>query len=472
MTDRPNDDDLPERPPFEGLEGGSPDDGSFAEESQAPLGLLKGKLSAIRSEWSVPLYRNGYLMMINTATTSVLGFAYWFIAGNLYPEDVVGQNTALISAMVLLSNIAQLNGSQILMRFAPVAGKHTRKLINLSFLAPGIASAGLAAAAAVFLHFVTNEDNPLNMEFTLAVWFVASVVGWSLFNLQDSAFIGLRRVEWVPIDNTIFGVAKVILLFPFVGLFAGFGIFVSWTLPVLLSLIPLHILLYRKFIPAQEREAKGDEPPLDKNAISKFVAWDYFGWMFAQAAGTIVPLLVVSVLGKEANAFFYMPQIIATAVDLFVINLMTSLVVEASRDLDRVAHLSRLIVKRTLYLIMPVVAFIVIAAPIFFAILPGTYGEEGTTVLRLLALATIPRMVIALSNSLSRLDQKTHQVTIVQAVQAVLIITLCLVLMPIMGINGAALAILLSATVVAVALMPRLLLRLSPRYAARTANKR
>jgi O-antigen/teichoic acid export membrane protein len=294
---------------------------------------------------------------------------------------------------------------------------------------------------------------------------VVSVISWSLFNLQDSAFIGLRRVEWVPIDNTAFGVVKIILLFPLVGMFAGYSIFVSWTFPVLLSLVPLQVLLYRKFIPSQMAKATGDEPPIVKRDVARFVAWDYFGWMFAQAAGTLVPLIVVSILGKAANAYYYYPQIIATAIDLFIVNFMTSLVVEASRTPDAIAHYSRLILKRALFFIVPSVAILFLAAPIFFAILPGEYGEESTPVLRLLVISTIPRLVVSLSNSLSRIDQKTHQVAIVQGIQAILVTVMSVVFMHHMGLNGAAVAVLLSTTITALLLLPRLVRRLSPRFA-------
>lgn len=460
------DDSIPQRP-FEGLEGGSPDDGSTNDPS-VKTSLLKGKISSIRAELKVPLYRNAYLMMLNTALTSVLGFGYWIVAGNVYTAAQVGLSSAMIQAMVLLSNIAQLNGAQILMRYAPAAGRTTRRLITLTLVIPALASILVSALVLTVAHYVVSDTNVLHMGLPLAAWFVVSVMTWSLFNLQDAAFIGLRRVEWVPIGNGSFGIVKILLLFPFVGVFASYGIFISWTLPVLLSLFPLQWLLYKRFIPRHEAEATGEEEPIKRDAVVRFVAWDYFGWMFAQAAGTIVPLLVISVLGKEANAYFYMPQIIATAVDLFVVNLMTSLVVEASRDLNAIAHFSRLIVKRTVIIVLPAVIFVIVAAPLMFAVLPGGYGDEGTTVLRLLALATIPRVVIALSNSLSRLDQKTHQVTIVQAVHAFLIIGLALVLMPSMGINGAALAVLAAATIVAAVLLPRLVMRFSPRFAKKT----
>jgi O-antigen/teichoic acid export membrane protein len=451
-------------PPFEGLESGAPSDGALNENVEK-TGLLKGKISSIKREWDVPLYRNAYLMMINTATTSVLGFLYWFIAGNVYSEEEVGRNTALISAMALLSNIAQLNGAQILMRYLPAAGLSGRRLVNLTIGIPALASALLTMGVLMVTQLITADDYVLHVGVPLGLWFIVSVVAWSMFNLQDATFIGLRRVMWVPISNTSFGAIKVLLLFPFVGLFAGYGIFVAWTLPVLFSLIPLQVLLYKKYIPIFESEATGEEPPIDKRAVVRYVAWDYFGWMFSQAAGTIVPLLIVSTLSEKENAYFYMASIIATAVDLFVINLMTSLVVEASRDLGAIAHLSRLIVKRIMFLVVPAVVFIIVAAPLFFLVLPGNYGDQGTSVLRLLALATLPRVVIALSNSLSRLDQKTHQVTILQAVHATLIISLSVTLMPHMGINGAGVAILASASIVAIAVMPRLVRRLSPRFA-------
>jgi O-antigen/teichoic acid export membrane protein len=452
--------------PHTGLETGSADDGLAV--APVPPGGLRGKLASVQAEWQVPLYRNAYLLMLNTAITSALGFVYWFAAAKLHTKGEIGLNAALISAMVLLSAFAQLNFPQVLMRYVPVAGRQTRKLLHWSHWLP--ASVGIVLTAVVLLvaHFVTDSNNVMNMGFALGIWLTISVAAWSLFNLQDSALIGLREVKWVVIDNAVFGVLKVVLLFPFAIWFGKLGPFIAWTLPVLLSLLPLHWLIFRRLVPRHMKTAQESEEPLDPRGIAKFVAYDYVGWLFAQATITLVPLLVVSVLSEEDNGVYYIVQIIAGALDLFVANLMTSLVVEASSDLKSMAHLSRLVVKRIAVIVLPAVAITLVIAPyilMLFNTAESNYSEEGAMVMRLLAISTVFRVVITLSNALARIRQRTQQIAITQTVQASLIIGLSLVFMPSMGIEGVGLGTLIASIVVALALTPQLLRTISPRFA-------
>ena len=89
--------------------------------------------AGVRARLNVPLYRNGYALVASSGLTSVLGLVYWLMAARLYTPQAVGVSAALISAMTLLANLAQLNLKSALNRFLPRAGS---------------ASAGLRARAA------------------------------------------------------------------------------------------------------------------------------------------------------------------------------------------------------------------------------------------------------------------------------------------------------------------------------------
>ena len=102
----------------------------------------------------IPLFRNSYALVLNTATTSALGVLYWAVAARLYSAEDVGINAAMISAMVFLAKIAQLNLVNALNRFVPAAGRDTGRLITWSYLiaVPLAVVVGLVFVAAIYGH--------------------------------------------------------------------------------------------------------------------------------------------------------------------------------------------------------------------------------------------------------------------------------------------------------------------------------
>ncbi|HEX2980124.1 MAG TPA: hypothetical protein VHO48_07660, partial [Anaerolineaceae bacterium] len=82
----------------------------------------------------LPLYRNGYSLVFSSLASSALGMLYWILAARLYPAEIVGLNSAVISTAAFLANIAQLNLTNAMNRFLPAAGRNTRRLISVSYL--------------------------------------------------------------------------------------------------------------------------------------------------------------------------------------------------------------------------------------------------------------------------------------------------------------------------------------------------
>ena len=83
----------------------------------------------LTAQLRTPLLRNGYSLAVNTVAAAGLGTVYWIIAARLYSTEDVGVNAALISAMIFLAKLAQLNLVNALNRFVPQAGRSTRRLI-------------------------------------------------------------------------------------------------------------------------------------------------------------------------------------------------------------------------------------------------------------------------------------------------------------------------------------------------------
>src|SRR5256885_2892880 len=81
------------------------------------------------SHFRVPMYREGYALVLSSGLSSLLGFVYWIVAARSYSPDVVGLNSAVISAMMFLAGMSQLNLASASIRFLPAAGARTRRFL-------------------------------------------------------------------------------------------------------------------------------------------------------------------------------------------------------------------------------------------------------------------------------------------------------------------------------------------------------
>ncbi len=142
-----------------------------------------------------------------------------------------------------------------------------------------------------------------------------AVAAWGVFNLQDAALTSLRRATWVPIENTIFSLLKLAALPVLAIMGATQGIFAAWMLPLVLVIPAVSFGLFRRVIPGYRPPGDSDGDSSDDAAahrsrltgrmLVRLMAQDYFGSVMAQVALTILPVLVVSMLGTRENAYFY-----------------------------------------------------------------------------------------------------------------------------------------------------------------------
>src|SRR4051812_1723523 len=80
------------------------------------------RLNRLAGHLASPLLRSGYSLVATVGLTSILGLVYWVLAARLYNAETLGLNAALVSAMTVLSGIAQLNLPSVLTRFLPGTG--------------------------------------------------------------------------------------------------------------------------------------------------------------------------------------------------------------------------------------------------------------------------------------------------------------------------------------------------------------
>jgi O-antigen/teichoic acid export membrane protein len=87
-----------------------------------------------------PHYRTGYALVANTIGTTVVGFFYWVVAAHLYDRQALGRCSALVSALIVVSALAQLDLPTILPRFLPQAGRSAGRFIAYGYGASSVAA--------------------------------------------------------------------------------------------------------------------------------------------------------------------------------------------------------------------------------------------------------------------------------------------------------------------------------------------
>ncbi|HXV94166.1 MAG TPA: hypothetical protein VD813_12760 [Pseudonocardia sp.] len=423
---------------------------------------MRSRIEALRGEMRVPLYRNAYTLMLNTALNSVLGLLYWIVAARTFPEDEVGRGNALLSAMMLVSVLTQLNFGSALIRFLPRAGAGSRRLVLTAYsVAAGLAALG-ATAVVAFWHLALEPGDPLHVSAWFGVWFVVSTVCWSIFNLQDSALTGLRSPDWIPVENGLFGVVKLGLLVVLAGTAVGEAVFTSWTLPVLAFLVPVNLLIFLRVLPRHRADTAAQQVLPTRRGLARYMAGDYTGQVFAQLSSTFLPVLVVALLGPAQGAYLVPAQTALIALNLLSVAITSSLVVEAARDGSRAPQYAAAVLRRIGVTVVPAALLIAVAAPWLLELFGPTYRENATLLMQLLMLSTLPRVVVSLYATMCRLRERTGRLALVQCAEAVLLVGGTVAFSGTLGLVAVGWSALAGQLVLAVVVAPRVIAWLAP----------
>ena len=402
------------------------------------------RTAALRRAVALPLVRNTGALVLNTGLNAVLGLGYWVVAARLYAPGTVGLGAGAISGMMFVASVGWIGLQQVLLRYLPVAGPGSRRLIGTVYAA---AMAIALGAALAFLAYASGQPTLsfLTADGGTTLGFLGAVAVWVVFSLQDPSLIGLGRAPWVPIENLAFGAAKLGLLAAFAGLASPWAIFGSWILGAAWLVVVVNALLRR--LPAPAATSSPADPP-GLGRIARFAIGQHVIAVVVAAPDSLAPLLILALLGDEATAFYYAAWTISFSVRLLAVNLGSAVTVEgASRGGPRSAasgtaalpdpHAIRRLVA---LVIVPAVALAWMLAGAVMSVYGARYATEATDLLRLLLLAVVPFTGVTLFVVGERLAERTGPSLAVAAFVTATTLALDVVLLPRIGIAGAGVA--------------------------------
>jgi O-antigen/teichoic acid export membrane protein len=237
------------------------------------------------------------------------------------------------------------------------------------------------------------------------------------------------------------------------------AVFIAWVIPMVVLVVPINYLIFWRVMPSRTIRP-GEMSPIQRfgrRGLARFMGQDYLATIFFQAGSTAMPIVVVALLGSSAGAYFYMPYTVVAAFDLMFMNVASSLTVEGAVDESRLPELTRTVVHRFRFLLLAGVTIFAGGASVLLLPFGGEYAHHGAPVLRLLAIASLARAVVALYAAISRVEGHAGRILLAQIATLVLIISATLVFSHVAGLTGVGYAWLLANGVVACVVAPHVI---------------
>ena len=413
--------------------------GPAADQSQRSVtGLLHATASALG---------------VNAVATAALGMAFWTLASRMYSPKEVGTGAAMVSALLVLSGLTELNFNAALPRLLPTLQDRERSAIVACYAATSVAA---CLAAAVFLGVIVRVVPGLHAIFggwAIALTFVLALVVYNIFAVEDAVLLGARRPALIPIENTAFGALKLIALVMLAGLASGRGIFLAWLIAAALVVVPINAIIFRHVF---ARESPRPPVAPSNYLVSKrsYLAWDWSASMCAAIATDVLPLIVVAISGRTSGAYFYIAFTLAVALAAFSQSYATALLAAGAHDPSTlptlVAHAAR---KGALLVVPLVIGLTVLAGPVM-AIFGRSYEVHGTGLLRLFVVAIIPQTIVAIAVSIQRVRGNARLVLCYQALTATVSVGLSVALLATLGLTGVGIAWLVAQCLTATVALP------------------
>jgi O-antigen/teichoic acid export membrane protein len=385
-----------------------------------------------------PVHRDGLALVLSYGLTSAVGLLYWIVAARLFDPATVGINSVALSTMMLLGGIAHLNLTQALLRFVPVAGRRTRRLV-VSCYAVAITVAALVGLgyAAGARHWAPQMVDAVGYG-PLLVFFAVATPAWALFTVQDYLLTALKRATVVPLENLVFALLKIGLLAAAVSVGYVFGIAASWVLATVLIVVAVNVWLLVHAIP----RAGAGEPvePVRPRVVARFVRSDYAGATLWQVAMNGIPALVLARLGAEDAGVYGIVWTIAITLYLIPSAMAQSMIAHTAGDPGQAESARRAMERRSLMLVVPVAVVLTLGAYPVLWLFGEHYAQRGAWTLALAALSGVPQVITAAAVAQARVQQNMRVLVVVPGSLAIGVLAGAWLLMPVLGIAGVALS--------------------------------
>lgn len=339
------------------------------------------------------LLSNAASLVGSTGVTSILGFAYWWLAARQFSLAAVGFASAAISAMTLLATFGLLGMGTLLVGELSRQKGREASLISTALLVVGGVGLGLGCLFAVLAPFVSASLQGLGVDFGSIMLFALGVSFTAITVVLDQALIGLLQGGLQLWRNTLFAGVKLAALF-LVGIWlskaTGLAIYATWTIGNVTSLLVLASIALakgvrpgRNLLPQFELLRKLGPAAIKHHALN----------LTLQAPSLILPVLVTVALSTTANAWFYISWNLSSLGNIIASSLTLALYAVSAAQPQTLARKMRLTLGLGLGVCILLNMVFLFGAQQVLGFFGHSYAEQAAWSLRILSIETFPFLI-------------------------------------------------------------------------------
>ena len=421
------------------------------------FGVKSFSWKKLQALWANRFYINSLYLLISNVLGAVLGFVFWIIAAHLYTTEQVGLASAVISAIGLLALFSCVGLSEGVVRFFPREDADVNSFLNTVLSILLVTSLLASVIFIVGLGFWSPKLLFIRQSPIYLVFFVIMTLFYVLSTTLDSLYIARRKAVFALIRSAIFNGLKLVLIILFALFITSAGIMTAWGISVGIALLAGVFLFFRYLQPHYK-----PSPVVIRKVVNDVVHFSiasYTASLLGSGTISLLPIIVINLLGAEANAYFYIAWSIGTVLQMIPSSIATSLFAEGSNNENSLVPNIKRSIKMGLILMVPSVIIIFILARWLLGIFNKDYADNAATLLRILVIAMVPNAINTVYLSIKKVEKNIKIIYLVSAALAVMDIGLTYVLVPHMGINGAGIAWLASQIIVAICILFSFLFR-------------
>jgi O-antigen/teichoic acid export membrane protein len=382
------------------------------------------------------LYANSAYLVAANAVNAGFGFLFWTAAARLFPAHDVGLAAGAASAMNLLVMISVLGMDYAIVRYLPHESD-TGGIIN-TVLTIGVSVAlMLSVAFLVGLRMWSPSLASLRGDVFSAAGFIVATVCMVIAALLNAVFLARMRSGFVLAMSAVFGTVKVLLTLALAATAAGLTVLVGAWAGGTLAAVAFGLFW---FLRRADGPGFRPRPTVQWSAVrrlTRFASANYLAVILATAPLYVMPLLVLNLLGPEANAYFYIASSISSLLAMVPTAVSMTLFAHGAQEnhlpLARVAKGIRF----SFSFLVPAIAVILLLGGKVLLLFGRRYAETATPLLWLLSLATLPMTLNLAYFSVRRVQHRMTDVVLSLGWILVVTLGLSMLLLPRVGLVGA-----------------------------------
>lgn len=372
------------------------------------------------------LFTNSAFLIANTVVGSVLGFLFWTLSARIYDPTELGLGAAYISAMTLLAKLGEMGLGTTVVRFLPLMKEKQKTFINSCLVTITTSTLFLVVIFIVALSSGYSDMGTLTESTWHITLFIGATLSFRIAEFMDQLYIAFEATNFMLARNLFANLLRIALLIALGQSVGALGLLLAFGAAALVTFGLSAMVFVPQILPSYRVRPEFSWSLLSEKMSYSFA--NHFAQLLWYTLPLVYPLLVITLLGAEANAYFYVCWMIANILFILPTAISTTTFAFYANRMEMDDRYFWRIMLITFSLLIPVVVIAALLSSVFLNFFGEEYVKAGDGLLILMLVSALPYTINTFIISFYRIRNNIRDMVVVSTLIALLSLLLITVL--------------------------------------------